>query len=210
MKRTIVVALLAISLSSLAQTTDNKNNFSAGYGTQCYNGVLENTWFNFEYETYGVAVVNYSRYLCSSFDVTGSVTVGNFGHCRDGDAKYWPDGATELNMLGQLITINASVKYKFTNGYLLKEDAKIAPFIYVGFGVDPILDGWNHRVDQGVYYSLMDGGGIRYNYNEKYSLTYTTCFGEFNNDKMDYGNLYAPKPMKPLYMQHMFTLGINF
>lgn len=214
MKYKILTVLIAASLCSYAQTADNKNFISAGYGTQNYNGVLANTWFNFKYQTYGVATITYSRYLCSSFDVSGYVTAGNFGHCRDGYSLYWPDGETELNMKGQLITINAVAKYKFANGYILKEDARIAPFIYVGVGADPLLNWWwspeGQRVVPGVYYSVVSGAGFKYNFNSKFSFTYTITFGCFNNDKMDFGNLYSPTPMNPMFMQNVYTIGYSF
>ncbi len=210
MKYKILIAVLAIALYSSAQTADNRNNLSIGFGTQNYNGVLENTWFDFEYETYGASMINYSRYINPSFDFMASTTVGNFGHCRDGDEVYWPDGAVELNMKSMLVTANVTVKYKFANGYIIKEDAKIAPFIYLGAGANPVLDMWTHRVDPGVYLSAVGGVGLRYNITTKFNFTYIMGFGVFNNDKMDYGNLYAPTPMNPMYMQNTYTLGYTF
>ena len=103
-----------------------------------------------------------------------------------------------------------TLKYKFANGYIFKENAKIAPFVYIGAGVDPVFDMWNHRVDAGTYASVIWGAGARYNFTDKFSFTYAIGFGCFNNDKMDYGNLYAPTPMNPMYMQNTYTLGYTF
>jgi OOP family OmpA-OmpF porin len=212
MKKILLVALLAVPFCSFGQTADNKNNISIGFGSQSYNGVLANTWFDFTYEWYGVLPINYSRYLNSSFDVTASTTAGNFGHCQNDpdDVQFWPDGVKKIAMKSMLVTANVAIKYKLANGYLLKEDAKISPYLYIGVGVNPVLDMWNHRVLPGTYTSLIGGAGVRYNITEKFNFTYNIGFGVFNNDKMDYGNVNCPQPKNPMYMQNTYTLGYNF
>ncbi|HWY98959.1 MAG TPA: hypothetical protein VNY36_07740 [Bacteroidia bacterium] len=214
MKNKLFIALFAISFCSFAQTADNKNNISIGFGTQSYNGVLANTWFDFGYEWYGVLPISYSRYLNNSFDGTVSTTIGDFGHCQNDpdDIQFWPDGVKKLAMSSRLITGNVSIKYKFANGYLLKEDAKISPYVYAGVGINDVMnDQWTlGRVNAGIYYTLTGGAGVRYNFTEKFSFTYNIGFGMFNNDKMDYGDVNSPHPMNPIYMQNTYTLGYNF
>ncbi len=211
MRYKILIALTAISICSYAQTKDNKNNISIGFGTQSYKGDLGNTWFNFHEEWYGVLRLEYSRYLFSSIDVTVSSTSGDFGHCKDAeDPALWPEGTPVLNMHSRLTTGNIQLKYKFANGYLLKEESRIAPYLYAGAGIDNVQDIWTHntRVNPGTYIAITGGAGVRFNFCEKISFTYNIGFGYFTNDKLDFG--YGTHNSNPMYMQNTYSLGYNF
>jgi len=211
MKYKIIIALLVISIYSYAQTKDNKNNISAGFGTQSYNGDLGNSWFDFEYETYGVFTLNYSRYICNSFDISVYSTYGDYGRCRGGDdPAVWSDGTPILNMHSRLTTGNLILKYKFANGYILKEEAMIAPYLYVGAGANNAEDIWDHstpvRVNQGTYATLNGGAGVRLNITARFNLTYNIGFAYFTNDNIDYN-----KPgMNPKNMLNTYSIGYNF
>ena len=131
-KMTILAVLMVISISGFSQSKEVRNNISIGGGSGGYNGDLGTTWLEMEEEWYGFIGLYQSRYLNASFDLNTSITFGDYGHCRiDGENKYRDDGIEVLNMLGRLTSFVVAVKYKFANGYICKENAKLAPDIYL-------------------------------------------------------------------------------
>ena len=171
---------------------------------------MGNSWFNPGEEWYGFVSVSYGRYINKSFDLNLNASTGDFGHCRDSDdPAVRSDGSRVLNMLSRLTTGIVTVKYKFANGYLLKENAKIAPYVFLGAGMNNVTDFWwtnKSRVNKGNYGSINAGLGVRYNFTEKYNLTYNLGFGYFTSDNIDY----RVQGINDMYMQHTFSLGINF
>jgi OmpA-OmpF porin, OOP family len=210
MKYKLLIAFAIISVSGFAQTADNKNNISIGFGTQSYNGALGNSWFDFDYETYGFFAINYSRYINNMFDVTIYSTYGDYGHCKHSDdIQYYPDGERTLNMHSRLTTANLAVKYKFANGSILKENARIAPYLFAGAGIDNAQDIWDIttpiRVDQGNYFTVNGGGGVRINFTTRFNFTYNISFSYFTNDKIDEN----PLGQHPMNMQFTYSVGYN-
>ncbi len=159
-----------MSIQCFGQTADRKNNISLGGGKQSYNGDLGNAWFKADEEWYGFVAANYSRYLNKSFDFNLSVTYGDYGHCREeGESEFRADGSEVLNMLSRLTTSIVSLRYKFSNGYILKENARLAPYIYAGAGFDKLRNTWSYpRANMGNYTSFNGGLGCRYNITKKY------------------------------------------
>jgi len=112
-----------------------------------------------------------------------SITFGDYVHCRkDGENKYRDDGTEVLNMLGRLTSFVVAGKYKFANGYIMKENAKLAPYIYLGAGVNNISEHWwkdKPRAQIGNYTSLNAGLGVRYNLCHKFNIGYNMGYGYF-------------------------------
>lgn len=209
-KRVLFCAFTFLSLHCFGQSFEKKNNISLGTGRQSYNGDLGNSWFQPSEEYYGIGSLTYSRYLTKSFDALLFVTHGDYGHCREEDeSQFRPDGTEVLNMLSRLTSSSISVKYKFANGYLLKEEAKLAPYIYLGAGVNNISNFWwkdKKRVNPGNCFSLNGGAGVSYNLNKKINLTYNLGFGYLASDKIDFRS----EGTNDMYMQHSLLLGLNF
>lgn len=211
MKYKLLIAFTALSICSFAQTKDNKNNISFGGGTESYKGALGNSSFNFQYETYGVVSLNYSRYLTKAFDFCAYATYGDYGRCKKGyDLQQWSDGVTILNMFSRLTTGNIALKFKLANGLILDEDSRIAPYIFLGSGIDNARDVWDYnnslRVNAGNYLTINGGLGVRVNITERLNFTYNISFAYFTSDKLDRN----PNGMNPMNMQNTYSLGYNF
>ncbi len=204
------IALLAVSFCSSAQSPDKKSNISIGGGTERYRGDLGNAWFKPHEEVYGLVCFSYGQYLTPSFDVNTGITFGDYGHCKDEDvSKYRADGTEVLNMLCRLTSLSLTAKYKFANGYLLHENARIAPYIYLGAAINNVTDYWwanKERVNAGNYGSLNGGAGVRYNFCSKFTLTYNLGFGYFTSDNIDYRSVGT----NDMYMQNILVIGMNF
>jgi hypothetical protein len=211
MNKVILVGILFISLNtSYAQTQEKKNNLSIGGGQGAYNGDLGNAWFVSDEEWYGFIALHYSRFINKSFDMTSSITFGDLGHCREEDeSQFRSDGSEVLNMLSRLTSVVFSLKYKFANGYILKENARLSPYVYLGVGVNNISEYWwsnKNRAIVGNYGSLNGGLGIRYNFLEKYNFTYNMGIGYFTSDKIDN----RVEGRNDMFMQQTILLGMNF
>lgn len=203
-KKYMVIIMMLFSASIvLSQTKERKNNISAGGGKESYNGHLGNSWFNFKEECYGFVNINYSRYINNSFDALVFATVGDIGRCRDDDAPL-----TVLNLYSRMSSAILTFKYKFTNGYILKENAKIAPFVFLGAGINNLVDIWNHKdCNPGNNLTLNGGLGVNYNFTERFSLGCRMNFGYFTKaGAMDY----YKGGKDAMYMQTAFYLGVNF
>jgi OmpA-OmpF porin, OOP family len=131
MKRKIlllsVVLLLGIATSQ-AQNAENKWGVGLHFGVMEYNGDYSNQFYSF---TQGYAVgLSLSRYLSPSFDLMGHFFY-DMSHSWDSGLSGMP---TWLHFEGDMFNLNVLAKYKFNNGYILKEDARLAPFILAGLG----------------------------------------------------------------------------
>src|SRR5438105_2322624 len=124
MKYVFTLAIATFAVAVHAQTQTNKINLSAGGGFENYDGDLGSTFFKTHEEVYGFVTLRVGYYLNSSFDVLAYGTKGDFGHCRE-----WGASPEILNMRSRMTSFNIALKYKFSNGYLLKENARISPFL---------------------------------------------------------------------------------
>jgi hypothetical protein len=205
-----ILGIVIISTNSFGQTSEKKNNFSIGGGKEAYNGDLGNAWFKPEEEWYGFVSLRYSHYLNKSFDVTASLTHGDYGHCRESDEERFRDDGTEvLNMLSRLTSGVLLMKYKIANGYMINENAKFAPYIYLGGGVNNISNHWwkdKNRVNTGNYGSINGGLGLSYNFYKNLSFTYNLGFGYYSSDNIDR----RIDGSNDMFMQHSFLVGVNF
>lgn len=207
-KNLLLALLLFASATAFGQSRDFKNQIAVGFGQGAYNGDLGNSWFKPREEFYGFLSLNYSRYAGKSFDAMLTVTSGDYGHCRDNmDPLYWSDGRPVINMLSRLTSGVLALRYKFANGYLLKEDARFAPYVYAGVGFNNARNIWRStRVNVGNYASINVGAGLRYNFMKRYNVGYNLVFNELLSDEIDFrtdgGN--------DLQLQQTLSVGISF
>jgi outer membrane protein OmpA-like peptidoglycan-associated protein len=131
MKRKFLLlsAVLLLGLASTqAQNAENKWGIGLHFGVMEYNGDYSNQFYSF---TQGYAVgLSLSRYLNPSFDIMGHFFY-DMSHSWDGGKAGMP---TWLHFESDMFNLNLLAKYKFNNGYILKETARLAPFILAGVG----------------------------------------------------------------------------
>lgn len=131
MKKTIILLTTAFLFgvyASDAQTADNKWGFGAHFGVMEINGDYTKQFYSFT-QGYG-AGLSLARYLNPSFDVVAHLFYDRT-HGVDGWKSELP---TWLDFKAHMFNLNLLAKYKFNNGYLLKESARVAPFLLAGFG----------------------------------------------------------------------------
>ncbi len=207
--------LLVVGLN--AQTASNKTCVTAGFGFQQYKGDLANDFYKFHWTKYGVASATLGFYINKTFDFNFQMSVGDFGYCQSSaEADRWVDADLRCpgcknrvglgNLNSRMTSGGIAIKYKFANGYLLKENARIAPYIYMGAGINHITDRMKMNcVCPGDYSSINAGVGFRYNVCEKFNIGYNVALGCFSSSNLDYIT-----GKKDMYLQNTLFLGYNF
>jgi OOP family OmpA-OmpF porin len=209
--------LFLLALGATAQTANHKIGLSGGAGFQKYKGELGNDFLMYHWTEYGVVSVNAGFYLDNSFDFDLLGSIGDYGMCqskamanKEVALKYRCPGCIGRKGLGNLNSRMASggfaLKYKLANGYIFKEDAKIAPYVYAGMCMNRITDRMKmHCVRPGDYFSINTGFGFKYNFTDRYNIGYNMSFGYFQADNID--NLVGGKNDRS--MQSSVFVGVN-
>jgi OOP family OmpA-OmpF porin len=148
MKKTLLfLTLTAASLASVAQTASNRWNIGAGIGfTDFVNPI--NKQFLMVDKWRGNANLNIQRYLGKSFD--GRLNIG-FGEAfypvalNQAFANQTVPATFDQTQKGRMRYENSSffdgglnLVYKLANGYIIKEDAFIQPYLFSGVGINSI------------------------------------------------------------------------
>ncbi|MEM7655491.1 MAG: OmpA family protein [Bacteroidota bacterium] len=114
-----------------------------------------------------------AKYLGPSFDAVfeGAIPLGNFSQPED------PEDLTALDL---------NLRYKFNNGYILKETSLFAPFIYTGVSTN-VVDWSNPQANVGVPFGL----GFRIQTNSIIALDFHGNYQLSVTDYIDYVTLSA-------------------
>ncbi len=231
----ISAAVLLSAFGSMAQNKNRKIGIEGGAYIQQYNGNLGNSFFKFNTTTFAGGSLNAGLYLSKSFDLNLGGSVGHFGYCQTEEDKkrvvaleYRCPECTDRLGMGELrsmmISGNAAIKYKFANGYILKENSKLAPYVYAGFGLNYLSDVMKRNcVNVGNHFTINAGAGLKYNITERFNVGYNLGLGCFMTKKVYYTNAIAEdnevekdeddikmERRKDFYMQHSLTFGFNF
>jgi OOP family OmpA-OmpF porin len=183
-KRVLFTVLLIAGMATLqAQNADNKWGIGAHLGVMEYNGDFANQFYSFK-QGYAVGG-SVSRYLNPSFDAmlhffydgVNSNDLGRFGQ------------ATWLDFYSHMYNLNLLAKYKFNNGYILKETAIVAPFILAGLGGNMAKTsgtGPTGAFDETYFNPNIYGGlGVNFRITPGISLAVQSSFMTPFNDKID-------------------------
>ncbi len=158
------------------ELTNNKFKFRFWEGLYDF-GQLDNAGFR----------VGVERYLNSSFDLEVGFSHGNLIYENLFDATV-----TDLGV---------RVAYKFDNGYILKKESKLAPYVHLGTGI-----GWIGNVAEGgtLIFQEFDGesfGAINFGGGLKFKATDNAEINARANYQKSYNDT-------PDYMQ--YSLGVSF
>ncbi|HEY1045846.1 MAG TPA: hypothetical protein VGF79_05365 [Bacteroidia bacterium] len=197
MKKSILtISILSMLVCLNAQTKNFRNSFSIGGSINQYNGNLGSSFYDFNATCFAGVNATFGNYINRSFDFNLNATVGHFGYCqRQRDRIRFEEmelgcpgctdglGMAELRSL--MVGANVSIKYKFANGYILKENSKLAPFVSAGLGLAHLSDNMKKQcVTVGMHYTLNAGAGLRYNVTDRFHVQYTANFGYFVSKKV--------------------------
>lgn len=233
-KNLLIVAAGLLAIGSVAQNAKYHFGITSGISIQHYNGNLGNSFFQFKTTCFAGESATLGMYMNRSFDVNLGFSVGDFGYCQTEKDKsrlvsveQRCPGCTDRLGMGELrsrmTSVNANVKYKFANGYLLKEDAKLAPYAYAGLGINRLVDNMKKNcVNAGDHFSVNAGLGIKYNVTQRFNVGYNmgvNCFltkkvyltnSTAENEAMKDADDIKMERRKDLCLQNTLFVGVNF
>lgn len=215
----VAAFLLLSSFTMSAQSKSHKLGLSFGGGPQDYRGDLGNGFKVNSYDSWrGAVVLQAGYYLNPSFDAGLFGSLGDLGFCQTFDVSNLPvesedqcpgcEGRVGLgNLSSRLAAAGLSLKYKFANGYLLKEHSRVQPYVYAGAAFNHLTDRMKMNcVKTGNYLSVNAGLGVRFKITERINIGYNMGIGYFTQDDMDF---MSHGGSNDYYMQNALLLGID-
>ncbi len=206
-KRSLFVfILLTFVLFGQAQTADSRIAFGlSGVKTLYIGDYGGNGIYDFGYSEMRILGVSifpigywsggffFNTYLSSSFDVGIQGFYGDYG--------YWLN--KDSNFIAMKFETSLFAHYKFNNGYILAQNAKLSPFLSFGFGMagysrnngkDYGLRNVPRGNFTGIDFIVPLGAGFKYQITNKFAFQYQYLYNFTNSDIHD---------------QHMVGAGIE-
>jgi hypothetical protein len=236
MKTNLCLSILVLfAVSVTAQHKHHKFGVTAGGSVQHYNGNLGNSFFKFNSVCYGGGTATLGIYLNKSLDLNVGAYLGFYGyHAPHEDGQEVPleercpgcYGVGMGNLSSFMVSGNLAIKYKLANDIILRENARFAPYVYGGVGINHLSDAMKKNcVNVGYHFTVNGGAGLKYNINERFNISYNLGLGCFVFEKVYNTNLESglaadnipndvdyrnAQKRKDLYLQNTLALGINF
>jgi OOP family OmpA-OmpF porin len=180
LKLLILGAIVGFSLTSLAQSTENKLAVGIYTGISDYRGELNQEWFNTKaYRTqFGATIMLYANpFLNAGIDV-GYGTHGFHVDKALGQGEGYRADVLKANLQARL---------KFNNGKWMKEDAKFQPYLFAGLGLaNTFEDAETPDLNvPGLDFTGNAGLGFNVMFTEKFGINYNLNWAYTNHDKRD-------------------------
>ncbi len=173
MKKSFLVIFVfgfAMGLAN-AQSSDKKWGIGAMGGINSYNGDWGNA--TFKRPSYGFGSLSLHRYLNAWFDIGIQSNYGDYGYYKD---PY-------RNFLGKKLDGALLLRIKLDNGKILRENAKLAPFITGGIGL-AIYSGDRINTDSRDFI-IPVGAGVKYNLTSWFAFIGQFLFTFTDHDSRD-------------------------
>lgn len=170
----LCLLVLTFTTSYAQQTASQPWGVGVSLVKSAYNGDIGNGFFNFNQPFQGQVGLKVDRYISPSFDLSVGGSYGRWGYFEN----------TVDNFLSNMLQMNMTANYKFSNGYLLPEDSKIAPYLFagVGFANFKAVDG---RSTPATNFTIPVGIGATWNVNDNFGVFWQSTYGFTNDDMVD-------------------------
>lgn len=137
MKKILLMTLILIGFTTMnAQNESARWSFGGGLSGIDFKAPTTKKYFNFK----GVrASQRYfiGRYLNPSFNLKADFT---FGKIWFPEVDGYPNVVTGMYDNKHIYDLGLSIEYKLNNGYILKESARVSPYLFTGIGTNFIID----------------------------------------------------------------------
>jgi len=212
-KKTLLFAcLLSTTLFVKAQTADKtiavglnilKNEYKGDYG----NGI-----FDFNQPTYAGGGISLSTYISHSFDLGIQASMGSYGYVE----------TTVNEFSGSKFDASLFTHYKLNNGYILKKDAKLSPFISLGIGMATYgtinsATPYPTIITKGIDLIIPLGAGLKYQFTNKFAIQYQYLYNITNADNHDenrgpnfFGTKHSSVSGNDAFGEHLFGVVFSF
>lgn len=178
LKTTLFVLLASCAIMSTAQTKEKKLGIGLQAGLNEYVGDLGNGIFKFKNNN-PFGALSIATYISPSINMGVQGSYGNYGF-KSTNALY-----TGKEFFGNKYDASMFVDYKFNNGYILSESAKLSPFISLGIG----MAGYNGDAGKINPFPLdlivPVGAGIKYQISSSFAIQYKYLYNFTNHDEHD-------------------------
>jgi outer membrane protein OmpA-like peptidoglycan-associated protein len=174
MKQIITLLLVVLFTNSImAQTKEQRWALGLHFGKSAYNGDLGNNFFKFgnnsqEY-TKGITL---GTYISKSLD--------GVAHANYSDWSYVKDASNSFN--GNFYSYGLRAHYKFANGKLLNENARIKPYVLAGIGY---MFAHSQHIDHTSAFGYELGYGLKFKLINHLHIQLQSVFGINRNDEID-------------------------
>lgn len=152
---------------------DKKWSFGIHGGKTEYSGDYGNALFRLGRAFYGFGGLSLGRYIDKNFDVNLKATFGSYGYLKNPNERF----------LGNKLDAKIFLSYKLTNGYILKENAKLVPTLNFGAGTAFYMG--DNIVTEGNDWIIPIGVGLRYNINENMAVQAYSFANSVKSDHRD-------------------------
>lgn len=137
---TTIALICLCQLSTQAQNADQKWGAGFNAGLRDYKGDLGNGFFKFAQNDITVGGWVY-RYLNPSIDLGVNLNYGGLRYRNTSQKDSIEINDTlkrplfDRSIRGSMFDFSVVAKYKFNNGYILKENSILAPYVFTGIGI---------------------------------------------------------------------------
>ena len=137
MKKIILIVLIIVSvINANAQNETARWAFGGGVNAIDFSGPITKQYFKFD-EFRASQRYFIGRYLNPSFNLK---TDFSFGKVWFPKVNQYPEVVEGIYENRHLYDFGLNIEYKLNNGYVLKEKARVAPYLFTGFGLNSIID----------------------------------------------------------------------
>ncbi|GAB2769226.1 outer membrane protein OmpA-like peptidoglycan-associated protein [Hymenobacter luteus] len=204
------LTLLAAAPKAQAQTADRRTAIGLNVSAMQYKGNFGSDYWKWSENKYAPGIT-ISRYLSSGLDLQLS---GNYVELK----KNAPAGAPYFgsNFATNVVNVNLGLKLKLNNGWALKEDAFIQPYLLAAPGLTyTSREGTIFRNNQSIntdqdksYFDLFGAAGINFRLGEGVGLFVQTGQHIPLNANLDGDPARDDNKWDDKFLQH--TVGLNF
>jgi outer membrane protein OmpA-like peptidoglycan-associated protein len=193
---TLFLLMLSFCLSLSAQTRKHPWQVGIHFGKAEFNGDIGDATINFSKAFYMYGGASFSRYASRSWDFTFIVNYGEIGYWADGDTvPSVSNFKFHSNIYANMYNGTVLTKYKFNNGYFLKENARFQPYLLFGFGIywlqgERLFDFYAPRAPYRSSFTAKDlgvvsGVGVNVRINDRWGAHLQTQFIYTDHDSRD-------------------------
>ncbi len=100
------------------------------------------------------------------------------GHIMGGALDFQNADSTTKTLETDVFDFIAQLQYKFNNGYILKEDARVSPFVFAGAGVVRSMEGTGAVIPLGI--------GLNFRFDEIFSIQWRSAYKLTTREEYNY------------------------
>jgi OOP family OmpA-OmpF porin len=178
--------MLALLVPSYGQNSQYRLSVELNGGLREYNGDLGSSMFLSKGINNLGAGASIGYYISPSFDATLFGSAGDVSYSAhlpfEEDLKY-----KHRHFLSQTADFLIGVRYKLNNGYILNEDALIAPYFQIGGGAFYGHSRYNYNPSQYTVWvgNYVGGAGINFNIDPRWTVKVQAIYNYTQNDIWD-------------------------